>query len=178
VTQGYAGALWRDLREGRLDALLALTGQRTGGMKTLELGSAEWVALIGTGHLLAGIGPLAASELEGQRIAVTGHRDAAAYEEAITDVLGDLGVTPELVPGTPWPALHAAIKSNDLVALTTGPGALPRGVIARTLDPRRTLSFELVWRDEVPSPALTAFVDAAAAHARNQQSTPALAAVA
>jgi DNA-binding transcriptional LysR family regulator len=178
VMQGYAGALWRDLRDGRLDALLTQTGQRTAGMKTLELGSAEWVALIGTGHPLAGIGSLAASELEGQRIAVTGHRDAAAFEEAIADVLGDVGITPELVPGTPWPALHAAITSNDLVALTTGPGALPRGVIARTLDPHRTLSFELIWRDAVPSPALTAFVDAAAAHARNQQPTPALAAVA
>ena len=93
-------------------------------------------------------------------------------------MFGELGVTPELVPGTPWPALHAAINRNDLLALTTGPEALPRGVIARRLDPRRTLSFELLWRDEVPSPALTAFVDAAAAATSHRPSTPVHAAVA
>ena len=175
--EGYAGALWRDLRDGRIDALLTPTGQPTTGMKTLDLGSSEWVALIGTGHPLAGIGPLAGRELEGERIAVTGHRDAVAIDKAVADVLGELGVTPELVRGTPWPALHAAIKRNDLLAVTTGPEALPRGVIARRLDPRRTLSFELLWRDEVPSPALTGFVDAAAADPAHQP-TPVLAAAA
>jgi DNA-binding transcriptional LysR family regulator len=178
VLQGYGGALWRDLRDRRLDALLTPTGHATTGMTALALGSAEWVALIGTGHPLAGIGPLAAWELEGERIAVTGHRDAAAFDTAVPDLLGDFGVTAELVPGTPWPALHAAVKSNDLLALTTAPGALPSGVIARRLDPRRMLAFELLWRDEVPSPALTGFVDAATAQAEHQPSTPVLAAVA
>jgi DNA-binding transcriptional LysR family regulator len=178
VLQGYAGALWRDLRDGRLEALLTPTGHATADVKALDLGSAEWVALIGTGHPLVGIGPLAAWELEGERIAVTGHRDGAAFDTAVADVLGELGVTAELVPGPPWPALHAAIKSNDLVALTTAPGALRRDVVARRLEPLRTLSFELLWRDEVPSPALTGFVEAATAHAQRQPSTPALAAVA
>jgi DNA-binding transcriptional LysR family regulator len=178
VMEGYAGALWRDLRGGRLEALLTPTGHPTAGMKTLDLGSAEWVALIGTGHPLAGIGPLAGRELQGERIAVTGHRDGAAIDKAVADVFDELGVTPELVPGTPWPALHAAIESNELLALTTGSQAFPRGVVARTLDPRRTLSFELLWRDEVASPALTAFVDAAAAATSHRPSTPLHAAVA
>jgi DNA-binding transcriptional LysR family regulator len=177
VLQGYGGTLWRDLRDGRLDALLTPTGSPA-GMKALDLGSAEWVVLIGTGHPLAGIGPVDARDLGGERIAVTGHRDGAASDRAVVDVLTKLGVTGDLVPTGPWPGLHAAIKGNDVLALTTVPEALPAGVIARRLDPRRTLSFELLWRDDVPSPALAAFVDAAAAHARPQPSPRMLAAVA
>lgn len=178
VLQGYSEMLLRELRDGRLDAVLTPTGSGTVGMKALDLGSAEWVALIGSGHPLAGVGPLAAGKLEGERIAVTGHRDGALFDRAVGDVLTELGVTAELVPGVPWPALHGAIAENEIVALTTAPEALPKGVIARTLDPRRTLSFELLSRDEVPSPALAGFVDAAAAHARRQPSTRVLAAAA
>ena len=178
VLQGYSGMLWRDLRDGRLDALLTPTGGANPGMRALDLGAAECVVLIGTGHPLAGIGPLAAADLDGERIAVTGHRDGAAFDMAVADVLTGLGVTPELVPGGPWPALHAAITGNEVVALTTAPEALAAGVIARPLDPRRTLSFELLWRDEAPSPALAGFVSAAAAHVRRRPATRVLAAVA
>jgi DNA-binding transcriptional LysR family regulator len=178
VLQGYGGMLWRDLRDGRLDAVLTPGGSGTAGMRALDLGSAEWVALIGTGHRLAGVGPVAAGDLEGERIAVTGHRDGAAFDRAVAGVLTELGVTPELVPGGPWPAVHAAIAGNEVIALTTAPEALPKGVIARRLDPRRTLSFELLWRDEAPSPALAGFVDAAAAHVQRRPSARVLAAVA
>ena len=125
VLQGYGGTLWRDLRDGRLDALLTPRGSAA-GMKTLGLGSAEWVVLIGTGHPLAGIGPVAAADLEGERIAVTGHRDDAAFDRAVVDVLTELGVKPELVPSAPWPALLPAIAANEVVALTTAPEALPK----------------------------------------------------
>jgi DNA-binding transcriptional LysR family regulator len=178
IVEGYGGALWRDLRDGRLDALLTPAGSATPGMKALELGSAEWVVLTGSGHRLAGIGPVPAAQLEGEAIAITGHRDGAAFDRAVLDVLTELGVTTEPVPGPPWPALHAAVAGNEVVALTTAPDALPAGVIARRLDPRRTLSFELLWRDEAPSPALAGFVDMAAAHARRQPSTRVLTAVA
>jgi DNA-binding transcriptional LysR family regulator len=178
VLQGYSEALWRDLRDGRLDALLTPSGSTAAGMHSLDLGSAEWVVLIGTGHPLAGIGRVAACELDGERIAVTGHRDGDAYDRAVVDLLTELEVTPELVPGVPWPALHAAIAGDDIVALTTAPGPLPAGVLARRLEPRRTLSFELLWRDDVPFPAVAGFVDAAKAHVRLQPSTRRLAGVA
>jgi DNA-binding transcriptional LysR family regulator len=178
VLQGYGGTLWRDLRDGRLDALLTPAGSATAGMRALDLGASEWVVLIGAGHPLAGIGPVAAGDLEGERIAVTGHRDGAAFDRAVGDVLDELGVTGELVPGIPWPALHAAVAGNEVIALTTTPDALPKGVVARRLPPRRTLAFELLWRDEVPSPALAGFVDAAAAQVHRASSAHALAAVA
>jgi DNA-binding transcriptional LysR family regulator len=178
VLQAYSASLWRDLRDGRLDALLTPAGSVPAGMRVLDLGSAEWVALIGTGHPLAGIGPLPAAQLDGERIAVTGHRDGAAFDAAVADLLGELGVSAELVSGAPWPAAHAAVTGNDLVGLTTAPHALPAGVLARPLEPRRTLSFELLWRDEVPSPALAGLVDAAAAQAQVPPSGSRLAAVA
>jgi hypothetical protein len=73
--------------------------------------------------------------------------------------------------------VHAAVAANEVVALTTAPEALPSGVSARALAPRRTLAFELVWRDEAASPALAAFVDLVA-QAQPRASTRVLAAVA
>jgi hypothetical protein len=116
------------------------------------------VVLIGTGHPLAGIGPIAAEQLEGERIAVTGHRDGAAFDRAVAELLAELGVAAELVPDGPWPAIQAAVATNAILALTTGTGACQAGVIARRLDSRRELSFELLWRDEVPSPTLSGFL--------------------
>jgi len=176
--EAYGGTLWRELRDGRLDALIAPVGHASADLRTRELGSEPWVVLVGTGHRLAGIGPIAAENLDGEPIAVTGHRDGAALDRAITDLLEDLGVAPELVPSPPEPASRTAVIGNDVVALTTGPDALPAGVIARPLAPRRELAFELLWRDGTPSPALTGFVGLAADLSRRPVSSRSLAAVA
>jgi hypothetical protein len=111
------------------------------------------VALVGTGHRLAGIGPVAAQELDGERIAVTGHRDGAAFDRAVTELLAEVGVVVELVPGAPGPALNAEVAANELVALTTTPHALAAGVVVRPLNPQMTLPFELLIRDEADAPA-------------------------
>ena len=177
VLEGYGATLWRELREGRLDALLAPAGHASPDLRILELGSEAWVALIGTGHRLAGIGPVAAEELDGERIAVTGHRDGAAFDRAVAELLAELGVAVELVPGAPGPALNAEVAANDLLALTTAPRALPAGVVVRSLDPQRTLSFELLTRDEAPSPALAEFISLAASSTQHPSTRP-LAAVA
>ncbi len=177
VLEAHGGTLWRDLRDGRLDALVAPTGHASPDVRTVELGFEPWVVLVGTGHPLAGIGPLPAEDLSGERIVATGHRDGAAYDRAVADLLAELGVAAELVPRAAPAALHAAVAGNGLVALTTAPEALPAGVIARTLDPRRALSFELLRRDEMPSPELTALMSVAAAVER-PPSTRSLVAVA
>jgi DNA-binding transcriptional LysR family regulator len=178
VLEAYGGTLWRDLRDGRLDALLAPTGHASADLRALELGSEPWVVLIGTGHRLAGIGPLAAEELDGEPIAVTGHRDGAALDRATAGLFDELGVAPELVPAAPGPGLHATVAGHEVLALTTAPDGLPAGVIARRLDPRRTLAFELLSRDETPSPALADFIGLAATTAQPQPATRTLAAVA
>ena len=178
VLEGYSGTLWRDLRDGRLDALVAPTGHASPDLRAAPLGSESWVVLIGSGHRLAGVGPVAAEELDGEQIAVTGHPDGAAFDRAVAELLDDLGVASERVPGPPWPALPAAVSANEVLALTTAPDALPAGVIARRLDPRRTLAFELLSRDEPPSPALAGFIGVAAATAQRPPAIRALAAVA
>jgi DNA-binding transcriptional LysR family regulator len=177
VLEAYGGMLWRQLRDGRLDALLAPTGHASADLRTLELGSDPWMVLIGTGHRLAGIGPVAAEELDGERIAVTRHRDGATFDRAVAELLAELGVTAELVPGGPGPALNAEVAANDLLALTTMPDALPAGVVVRPLKPQRTLSFELLTRAETPSPALAEFIGLAASRSPHP-STRSLAAVA
>jgi DNA-binding transcriptional LysR family regulator len=178
LLEGYGGTLWRELRERRVDALVAPAGHSSPDLSALELGSEPWVVLVGRGHPLAGIGPVAAEELEGERIAVTGHRDGAAFDRTVAGLLDELGVAAELVRGAPGPGLHAAVGGNEVVALTTAPDAVPAGVIARPLNPRRTLTFELLWRDEASSAALSEFVNLAAAERRHPASRRSLAAVA
>ena len=163
VLEGYGGMLWRDLRNGRLDALLAPAAFSSGDLRRIDLGAEAWVALVGTSHPLAGIGSLSADHLHHQRVAVTGHRDGAGYDRAIAEVLDDFGVTADLLPGPPGPALHGAVVAGEAIALTTAPQNLRPGVVVRRLDPRRTLSFNLMWRDETPSAALSEFVRVAAA---------------
>jgi DNA-binding transcriptional LysR family regulator len=178
LLEGHGGTLWRDLRDRRLDAVLAPAGNASPDLRTMKVGSEPWVVLMGTGHPLAGIGAVSASELEGERIAVTGHRDGTAFDRAVSELLAELGVAAELLPGPPGLALHAAVADNRVVALTTAPDALPAGVIARRLDPQRALSFELLSRDEEPSPALAAFTSLTVTHAEWQPSTHSLAVVA
>jgi DNA-binding transcriptional LysR family regulator len=176
VLEGYGGTLWRDLRDGRLDALLAPTGHASVDLRARALGSEAWVVLTGTGHRLAGIGPVAAADLDGERVAVTGHRDGAVFDHAVAELLADLRVAPELVPGPPGPALHAAVARNEMLALTTSPDPLPARVVARSLAPRRTLAFELLWRDETPSAALAQFIAVASANTKRSSVTRSLAA--
>jgi DNA-binding transcriptional LysR family regulator len=178
VVEAYGGRLWHDLRTGRLDALVAPTGHGSADLRTLALGYEDWVVLVGSGHPLAGIGSVDAEDLQGQRIAVAGHRDGAVLDRTVSDLLAELGVSAQLVPGAQGPARHAAVSNNEAVVLTTMPDALPSGVIARRLEPRRTLAFELLWRDEVPSAALSELISLAAVDVRRQSSTRALAAVA
>jgi DNA-binding transcriptional LysR family regulator len=180
VVEAYGGTLWRDLRDGHLDALLAPAGHASPDLRSFDLGEEAWVVLVGTGHPLAGIGPLPAEDLDGERIAVTGHRDGAVLDRAVKEVLDELGVSPQLVAGAPGPASLASVAANETVVLTTGGECLPEGVIARALDPRRTLSFELLWRNEMPSAALAGFISltGARAHRAGYPSTRSLAAVA
>jgi DNA-binding transcriptional LysR family regulator len=163
VLESYAGTLWEDLREGRLDALIAPSGHASVGLDRLELAAEPWVVLVGARHRLAGVGPLAGPELDGERIAVTGQRGGAAFDRAVAELVVALHVTAELVPSGPRPALPFAIAEGEVVSLTTAPESLPRGVLARGLVPRTALAFELLSRDEAQSPALAEFVGAAVA---------------
>jgi DNA-binding transcriptional LysR family regulator len=160
VVEAHGGTLWRELREGRLDAVLAPATYASGDLRSLDLGAEPWVALVSERHGLAGPGPLTADMLQGEQITVTGHRDGAGFDRAVTELLRDLDIDALLVRGAPEPALHTCV-SEGAIALTTAPSEFGPGVMARLLEPLRSLPFRLLWRDEPPSPALDAFVQAA-----------------
>lgn len=158
VLEGYGGTLWSELRDGRLDALIAPSSFASPDLRTLKLGTEPWVALVGKGHRLAGSGPLESSELHGEHIAVTAHRDGAPHDRMIADMLGELGVTAAMTRSAPGPAFYRAIERGEMIALTAAPDELSAGVDVRPLDPMRSVRFELLWRDETPSPALAEFI--------------------
>jgi DNA-binding transcriptional LysR family regulator len=179
VVEGHGGTLWRDLRDGRLDVVLAPSCFASADLRRLELGAEQWVVLVSTDHRLARGDALAARDLQGEQIAVTAHRDGAGYDRAVAEMLEELGIAAALVRGAPGPAMYRAVAAGYALALTTAPEALLPNVIARPLHPARTLAFALLWRDEVASAALSEFVRIAA-HATEPKSPTcrALAAVA
>jgi DNA-binding transcriptional LysR family regulator len=179
ILESYGGGLSRDLRDGRLDAVLAPSIFGAADFHSLQVGSEPWVVLVGASHRLAGEGPLNARDLKGEEIVVTGHRDGASYDRAVAETLSDLGVTPVLRRGGPGPALLRAVAQGDALALTTLPGALEDKLAARPLEPVRTLSFQLLWQAETPSPALGELIRAAEGRTpRDGETEPALRAVA
>jgi DNA-binding transcriptional LysR family regulator len=165
VVESYVGWLLRDLRDGRLDAMIAPSEFGSAELPRVRLGREPWFVLAGPGHRLAGAGPVAAPELEGQRFVVTGHRDGAGYDRLVADTLGALGVTPALERGGPGPAMLAAVAAGDALALTTTPDVVIGGVVARPISPTRRVEFALLWRDETPAPALDELIRSAEARA-------------
>ena len=163
VLEGYGGTLWRDLRLGRLDALLAPAPLASTDLRRLDLGGEPWIVLVGRHHRMAGTGPIAAAALDGENVAVTGHRDGAGYDRTVTELFDELGVRAALQRAAPGPALHASVVAGEAIALTTSPQHVHPDVMVRPLQPRRTLGFNLMWRDETPSAPLTELVRIASA---------------
>src|SRR4051812_22934133 len=158
VVESYGGTLLRDLRDGRLDAMIAPSAFASAELPRVRLGREPWLILVGTAHRLAGGGPVVAPELEGQRFVVTGHRDGAGYDRLVADTLRALGVTAALERGGPGSAMLAAVVAGDALALTTAPDAAVGGVMVRAINPVRRVEFAVLWRDETPAPALSELI--------------------
>jgi DNA-binding transcriptional LysR family regulator len=176
VFESFAGTVVRELRDGRLDAVVVPSDFGAADLRSLRLSAERWVVLAARGHRLGHPGPIDAVELEGEPVVVTGHRDGAGYDRAVTGMLDSLGVTPEAHSGGPGPALFAAVTAGEAVAVSTE-NAAASGLVVRELRPARRVQFALLWRDEAPSPALTELIGAATTLAA-AASRPALAAVA
>jgi DNA-binding transcriptional LysR family regulator len=154
VHESYGGALARDLRDGRLDAVIAPSIFADADFRGVDLGVEPWALLVGAAHRLAGEGPLGVQDLEGEEVIVTGHRDGAGYDRAVAETLTELGITPALRTGGPGPALLADVVAGSAVALGTAACATEPSLMARALEPARTLGFRLLWQAETPAPAL------------------------
>jgi DNA-binding transcriptional LysR family regulator len=165
VVESYGGTLLRDLRDGRLDAVIAPSEFASAELRRVRLGRERWLVLAGPGHRLARSGPVGPPELEGQRFVVTGHRDGAGYDRLVADTLGALGVTAALERGGSGPAMLAAVAAGDALALATTPDATLGGVVARAISPTRRVEFALLWRDQSPAPALNELIRCADARA-------------
>jgi DNA-binding transcriptional LysR family regulator len=176
VVESQAGALLRDLRDGRLDAMIAPAAFGSAELRHARLGREPWLVLAGPGHRLARSGPVTASDLEGERFVVTGHRDGAGYDRLVADTLDALGITAVLERGGPGPAMLATVAAGEAVALTTTADGAIREIVARAVHPVRRVEFALFWRDETPAPALEQLIRRGEARAGAPR--PALAAVA
>jgi RNA polymerase primary sigma factor len=154
VLESFGGTLARDLRDGRLDAMVAPSVFGSPELQRIQLTSEPLVVLAAAGHRLGRPGPIAADELEGEHVIVTGHRDGAGYDRYVTDTLVELGVTPVTMRGGPGGALFGAVLRGEAVGLSTAAGAAAGARFARPLRSARELGFELLWRNEMPSPAL------------------------
>ena len=176
VVESFGGTLLRDLRDRRLDAMIAPSEFGSAELRRVRLGRERWLVMAGPGHRLAGSGAVAAPELEGERFVVTGHRDGAGYDRLVADTLGGLGVTAALERGGPGPAMLAAVAAGDALALTTTPDAAIGGLVARAISPARRVEFALLWRDETPAPALNGLIRCAEARAAAPRPTLAAAA--
>jgi DNA-binding transcriptional LysR family regulator len=177
IFEACGAPLWRELRDRRLDAMIAATHFLSPDLNEATLGTEPWVVLAGARHRLSGHGPLAASELAGERVLIPDHTDAAAHNRAVVDVLRELDAAATLIPCGPDPAMvHAAVAEGSGLALTTAPGAVLQGVSARPLIPEKRLSFALMWADEEASPALRTFIGLAEqiAGGRRARGRPAL----
>lgn len=163
VVESFGGTLLRDLRDGRLDAMVAPSVFDSPELQRAQLTSEPVVVLAGAAHRLGRPGPIGADELDGEQVVVTGHRDGAGYDRYVTETLTELGVTPVRTRGGPGPALFGPVLQGEAIGLSTAAGAAG-AMFARPLRPAREVRFELQWRAEVLSPALGQFIGAAQAH--------------
>jgi DNA-binding transcriptional LysR family regulator len=177
VVESYAGTVVRELRDGRLDAVVVPSAFGAADLGGVQLSAERWVVLAAPGHRLGHPGAIRAAELEGEPVVVTGHRDGDAYDRAVTDMLDGLGVTALPLRGGPGPALFAAVAAGEAVAVTTETTAADPALLVRELEPARRVRFSLLWRDEARSPAVTELIRAATSRPAAAP-RPALAAVA
>jgi DNA-binding transcriptional LysR family regulator len=171
VLEGYGGTLWHNLREGRLDAVIAPSSFASPDLRTLTLGTEPWVVLVSEAHRLGGSSLVEPWQLHGERIAATARRDGAGQGRMVGELLDELSVTAAMTRTAPGPALFQSVASSNAIALTPAPEALPAGVQARPLNTPRDASFELLSRDETPSPVLAEFVGVAAASSGDAPAT-------
>jgi DNA-binding transcriptional LysR family regulator len=165
VVESYGGTLLRELRDGRLDAVIAPSQFGSAELQAVQLASEPWVVLVGRGHRLWTPGPIDAARLDGETIVITGHRDGAAHDRAVAELLTGLGVAPVLVRGGPGPALRADVIAGKALALTTAAADAGGDLLVRVLDPVRRIRFSLLCRNETPAPALRDLIRAAEASA-------------
>jgi DNA-binding transcriptional LysR family regulator len=151
VIESHGGTLLRDLRDGRVDALIAPSEFGSAELRRVRLGREPWLVLAGRGHELAGHASVTPGDLAGERFVVTGHRDGSGYDGLVADTLEAIGVTAVLERAGSGPALFGPVAAGEALALTTAPQAAVGGITALSLHPARHVDFALLWAQETPA---------------------------
>jgi len=175
VVESHGGTVMRDLRDGRLDAVIAPAEFASADLHRERLGREPWLVLAARRHRLAGRGSVTPGDLAGERIVVTGDRDGRGYDGLVTDALEAIGVTAVLERGGPGPALFGPVAAGEALALTTAPAGVGE-ITALPLSPVHRVDFALLWDQDAPQPALGQLIEYA--QTRAVPTRPALVAVA
>lgn len=151
------------LLAGQLDAVLGLAPSRLAGLTYTHVHDEPLAVWLHDEHPLADRGHLALRDLEGVRVTLVSAA-RSGFNAAVRAVFADAGVQPAFVA---TPELFPARAGHD-------PGFLgvsvlidfPTRVRRVPLQPAPTLSYELVQRAGISSPAARAFAPFAAEHLR------------
>jgi len=158
VIESLGGVLVRKICDGRLDAAVVPAPFVPPAMHRLELTTEPLTLAVGPDHRLAGTGPVTVEELDGEELVTSGHRDGAAFDSAIADMLAVVGVSCSECRGGWGSSFLTAVATGRAVAVTTPCSVNRAEVRCRRLEPQQTMSFELVWLADTPSPPLAALL--------------------
>jgi len=175
VVESHGGTVMRDLRDGRLDAVIAPAEFASADLHRERLGREPWLVLAGRRHRLAGRGSITPGDLAAERIVVTGDRDGRGYDALVTDALEAIGVSAGLERGGSGPALLGPVAAGEALALTTAPAGVGE-ITALPLSSVHRVDLALLWEQDTPQPALGQLIQYA--QTRAVQTRPALVAVA
>jgi DNA-binding transcriptional LysR family regulator len=167
VVEAYGGVVVREVADGRLDAALVPLPFAAPDLHHAPFGSESLIVAVGPGHRLAGTGPVSLSELDGEEVVVTGHRDGAALDSVVASLLGAAGVSHSTHRGGWGPSMFGRVADGRAVAVTTRPSIDRPGVLTRELEPRHEMPFALVWHAASPAPPLLEFIRVANTLARS-----------
>jgi DNA-binding transcriptional LysR family regulator len=172
VVEAYGGVLVGEVATGRLDAAIVPVPFTSPELHHASLGAEPLIVAVGAEHRLAGSGPVSMDELVGEEVMVTGHRHGAAFDSAVTGVLGAAGVSHSTQAGGWGPSMFDRVADGHSVALTTRPTVDRPGILARELDPPQAMPFALVWRAHSPTPPLAGLIQATSALTHRRSARP------
>lgn len=155
--------VWEMVARGRLDVgltrpVLGFPAQR---LRTLSLRQEPLCAVLPRKHPLASEKSLRWRDLSGQSLIFLARREGVGLHEAVLSACRRARFTPQVAH---TPSVISTVLSY--VEAGAGVGIIPDSVaqlgaasplVFRPLTPRQTVELVMVWSEESPSPALTAF---------------------
>jgi DNA-binding transcriptional LysR family regulator len=157
------GALLRDLRAGRLDAVLGFCTPPDDALVRERLRDEPAVVHVRDDHPLAGRDRVALEDLRDETIVVAGGAESPGYTMIVVELCRAAGFEPRTVPD-PYPDLGVqAVREGLGVVIYVRTAFAPAlaGSAFVPIEPPVTLPFDLLRRPGTPSAALDAVLDVA-----------------